>query len=929
MREFLNIPVIRKLLGMPRYGKLLAVAGIVAMALLGVHRWVMDRADAMMNVTVEFGSDLDEKQSRAAFQVSQDRQKNAGDSESFAPLASATPFREVDVFDEDAKDWSSYFDGYTASGALVFDANGDGRLDAYFTHNNDTWVRPTGDDGVIVDRSRISGNGLYLNLGNDAEGRPIFKQAKTLAAGNDTFVEEELLIENFLFPRAAVADTARRVGRISALAVAADLNGDGRQDLVVGNSMPGMPWSHPKTQRVMGQFVRPVGREAVRTKTPMRGQGLSLIHNYQPNDDIDDTRRSARGTEPMGANSVFLNLGDRDGDGLPEWRDASRETGLEGRRHTTALLAADFDLDGDLDIFEANVMDLDYWPGGATALAGAANALYINQLAETGELRFIEQAAAMDVDGLYDHNNPVPEYHRLWKMPLLPEVYSVALGRFVPYQPDFLEIGGETSEPGQISWAAVTQDVNEDGYPDLWIANDLGFLRLYVNREGRRFEQSMNHPRARKTGYWMSLSPGDFNGDGAEDLFAGNIGGASMNLAMPLPDPFSLFDPVIASGTMSQEFFGTGHRSTHALLDGATGFTTEMDNRVRHSTVLPPDASLENNLRQFGSDGSEWTRFDPRSLDPYEFTWGSATLDVQNDGRMDLYWSGCLQGRGGGIFPIMGTGPGRLLVNATARPGALRFVDLTAEHHVFNIEELNYDSLESAGYIFRKSPLQNWGKRSMVYSHDVSVWGFQGPGIVERITNHDLIQTAENGRATVAADLNSDGFADLLLRNMGGYDSRRSNAQNLKARVDGRVAVIPAHDPNFPTPTNYEPGRTRVFLNTYSGNHWIKIRLIDDTEGALNRDAVGARVTINDRHMQVTRSGGGGFISNYVGPLLFGLDQETATSVEIRWPDKARAVTRLALPEYANGTLTIYKKGERFEWEGAREGENGINLANR
>jgi len=248
-----------------------------------------------------------------------------------------------------------------------------------------------------------------------------------------------------------------------------------------------------------------------------------------------------------------------------------------------------------------------------------------------------------------------------------------------------------------------------------------------------------------------------------------------------------------------------------------------------------------------------------------------------------------------------------LNINLGGEPGLAHFADQTAEHHLFNIEELQYDRLRSEGYIWRRSPSQNWNKRDRVTSRDRSTWISQGRHIRERVTNQDLIQTSELGRGAISADLNGDGFLDLIVRNKGGYDSRSSTAVNLKTRIDGRVRVVPAHDNNYPTPTNFEPGATRVFMNTYKENHWLKVRLIDDGPGSFNRDAIGARVVVNGSGLRVKRAGDGSFGSNAMTDLAFGLGSDSARHVRVHWPDRSRSVSEFDLPDVTNKTITISK----------------------
>jgi len=83
------------------------------------------------------------------------------------------------------------------------------------------------------------------------------------------------------------------------------------------------------------------------------------------------------------------------------------------------------------------------------------------------------------------------------------------------------------SEPfklmGMVS-AATFADLDGDGVPDLALAMEWGPVRVFRNQQGHFEEMTVQWGLAGLTGWWTSISAGDFDGDGRMDLACGNWG---------------------------------------------------------------------------------------------------------------------------------------------------------------------------------------------------------------------------------------------------------------------------------------------------------------------------------------------------------------------------------------------------------------------
>lgn len=74
-----------------------------------------------------------------------------------------------------------------------------------------------------------------------------------------------------------------------------------------------------------------------------------------------------------------------------------------------------------------------------------------------------------------------------------------------------------------VTWTTVALDVGKDGFLDLYCANDTQINEFFENRSGQRYNEAARAYRLADEGAGMGLAVGDYNNDGLFDIYVTNI----------------------------------------------------------------------------------------------------------------------------------------------------------------------------------------------------------------------------------------------------------------------------------------------------------------------------------------------------------------------------------------------------------------------
>ena len=270
-----------------------------------------------------------------------------------------------------------------------------------------------------------------------------------------------------------------------------DYNNDGLMDLLFVNTGDA-PFSHPRTPRHHALF---------------RNNGDGTF--------TDVTEKAGINDDLFG---MGVAIGDYDGDGYPDifvtgygkcvlyhnnrdgtFTDVTAESGIHPPGWSSSAMWFDYNNDGKLD-------------------------LYVAQFVDYSSLRTCGQAESYG--GKLDNAAAEQRFYCAPRIfpPTSPHLYRNDGGG------KFTDVSKETGLSKYLGkgWGVVATDINNDGYMDIFQANDMVANFLFLNRGGKSFEETgleagVGYSMDGQARSGMGVDAADLEDNGRQDLFVGNI----------------------------------------------------------------------------------------------------------------------------------------------------------------------------------------------------------------------------------------------------------------------------------------------------------------------------------------------------------------------------------------------------------------------